>query len=46
LNLKTFIWNSFIFRYYKDYLDEYANEYFNDNYEECGIEPPLWNDLD
>ena len=43
--IKTFIWNNFIFRYFKDYLDEYANEMFNDNFEPVA-EEPLWNDLD
>ena len=43
--IKTFIWNNFIFRYYEDWLQEYAQEYFNDKYEPVA-EEPLWNDLD
>jgi len=41
--IKIFIWNHFIERYFKDWLDEYAEE---TREEPISNEPPQWSDLD
>ena len=45
--VKLFIWNNFVYKYFKDWLDEYAQEQFECNYEPVSNqENMLWNDLD
>ena len=45
--VKLFIWNNFIYKYFKDWLDEYTQEQFECNYEPVpNQENMLWNDLD
>ena len=43
--MKLWIWNNFIEKFYKSWLDEYSQEYFNEHYE--AVEPEnYWSDLD
>lgn len=41
--IKLFVWNQFIERFFKDWLDEYAQE-ASEQYEED--REPMWSDLD